>query len=223
MNDQSNPGNNESQQQSKKHKIQHSIVASFLHITPASKTPMVIALTTTGIKYLQLMMFSFLPQFDIYWSNKRFIEGMNTFFDYFHFSRVLRQNSWELYIISFYLILSFLILFIVSSLSIYFRTTSHKSQFGAAVVYSSLAWRLLIYLLFLPVTDLLLSINECSSNSSGSLTMVRFPSIKCFQGFHLASSILGIIVAALYLPLVICYSFLFFEPMMTKGAPYHRY
>lgn len=52
--------------------------------------------------------------------------------------------------------------------------------------------------------------------------MIHFDSVVCFEGFHLASSIIGIIVVVLLVPLVFLYSLLFFEPMMKKGAPYHR-
>lgn len=168
-------------------------------------------------------MFAFLPTFSVYWNCSSFFQFINTVFDYLHFSRILRHASWQAYIIAFFMNLSLAFIFIFCSAAIYLRNVANKPQFGFATVFVKLFARIYVYLLFIPAVDLLLSINECERQTSSTFRMVYFPQVVCFEGFHLSCSILGIIVAAVFLPLLLLYSGLFFEPMLKKGVPYNRY
>jgi hypothetical protein len=204
------------------HGLSYNIISSFLEITPSAKSSIVLATIVIALKYWQLAMFVFLPQFSVYWSCPSFFNFINVVFDYLHFSRIVRHTSWQAYIIAFFMNLSLAFIFVFCSAAIYFHNVAKKPQFGFATLFSKLFARLYVYILFIPAIDLLLSINECERQTTGTFRMVYFPQVVCFKGFHLSCSILGIIVAALFLPLVLLYSGLFFEPMLKKGMPYNR-
>lgn len=203
-------------------KFQLLIVSSFLQITPSSKVPLIIALAAITIKYLQILFFLFLPQFHYFWNSHTFVNGMTTILDYIHYSRSLRKASWQVYIASFYLHASVTALFVCCSIYIIYRQSVNKPQDAIAIIYARVACRLIADVMLLPVVDTILSINECSTSASGIVYMTYFDSVVCYQSVHLASCVVGIMTISMFVPLLIVYSMLFFEPMMNKGSPYHR-
>ncbi|EGR30164.1 PAS domain S-box family protein [Ichthyophthirius multifiliis] len=171
----------------------------------------------TGADYLQMHSFPFNDKIKHIWKATSFLEVVFAFFGLFDLKNYMPRINFDLYIVNVYS-LNFLILLIIIDI-LYVSYSFSQNKFGITwplKILSSVA-SLFVTVLFLPITEQLISVVECEANDQGIQVLSYFNDVQCWKGWMLVHQIISILFMLIFVIISSIVSLTYFEPKMTSA------
>ncbi|EGR29894.1 PAS domain S-box family protein [Ichthyophthirius multifiliis] len=170
----------------------------------------------TAMDYLQMHSFPFHQKITHIWKATEFLQIIFDFFDLFDLNKYLPRINYDIFITSVYF-LDLIILLIILDI-IFVSYSFSKKKFSTTWPLSILrsVASLLVTVFFLPITETLVSVIQCSVNENGILTLDSFPEIECWVGWHLFHALISSIFNLLFMLLSTIVALTYFQPKQTS-------
>lgn len=153
-----------------------------------------------GLDWIQMLQFPFDDKISAVWKSSGVLNIVFQFFNFFNLINYLQDAiTWNTFVATFYITIVFIVLILLDI--IYVSYSFQRKKF--AMVWPLLLLRTIVTLtvtvLFIPITELLLSMFSCTTNSTGELVFDLFPDIVCFTGMHLVHVVVGSVIGIIFI------------------------
>ena len=151
-------------------------------------------------------------------------ETLNTIFNFatniFAVNNLLPGINYNAFLALLYLIIFMIILVILDIIYVSYSFNKKKFRFTLPLVLLAHIVPLFVTLLFIPVTEFLLSVISCgpSDNDPSVQVMSFFPTVVCFEGEHLIHASITLFFTSIFVFISTVVAMTLFEPRMTANT-----
>ena len=128
--------------------------------------------------------------------------------------RCLEANEFPVFLFILYSLVFIILLILVDIVYVSYSFTKKKFKFTFPLVVLSQVVPLFVTVLFLPITETLLIVVQCSE-INGQWRMFSFPDVVCWEGWHLFHTSITLIFTTLFVIISSIVALALFEPRMT--------
>jgi hypothetical protein len=169
----------------------------------------------SGLDYLQIMAFPFNALVLSAWNGGDTLSGLISFFSKFNISTYLPNAPFPAFLLILYSLIFIILLILVDIIYVSYSFTKKKFKFTFPLVILAQVVPLFVTVLFLPITETLLIVVQCSQ-VDGVWTMGSFPDVVCWQGWHLFHTSITLIFTVVFVIISTVVALALFEPRMTS-------
>ncbi|EGR30840.1 PAS domain S-box family protein [Ichthyophthirius multifiliis] len=170
----------------------------------------------TAMDYLQMHSFPFHQKITHIWKATDFLKIIFDFFYLFNINKYMPRINYFIFITSVYF-LDFIIFLIILDI-IFVSYSFSKKKFSTTwplTILRSVA-SLLVTVFFLPITETLVSVVQCSTNEQGQLGLDSFPEVICWEGWHLFHALISSLFNLIFMFLSTIVALTYFQPKQTS-------
>jgi hypothetical protein len=149
------------------------------------------------------------------WNGGTTLDNISSFFNTFNISKYLPNAPFAAYLVMLYALIFIILLIIADIIYVSYSFSKKKFKFTFPLVILANIVPLFVTVLFLPITETMLSVVQCQNNN-GVWTMSSFPSVVCWQGWHLFHALIALLFIALFVVISTVVALALFEPRMTS-------
>ena len=149
------------------------------------------------------------------WKASGFLNLVFDIFAIFNLSKYMPRINYSMYIASIYVMDFIILLIILDVLFVSYSFSKKKFSIMWPLDLLRSVASLFVTVFFLPITETLLSIVQCESDSNGNLVLNYFPDVICWQGWHLVHALIASLFTLIFVIFSCIVSLMFFEPMMS--------
>lgn len=134
------------------------------------------------------------------WNGGSTLTNITDFFSIVNVTTYLPNVNFNAYLAIAYLLVVAIVLVIVDIIYVSYSFSKKKFRFTWPLVLLGQIVPLFVTVLFLPITETLFSMVNCQPESEGSpiQVMSSFPTIVCFQGWHLFHSVITLLFTSIF-------------------------
>ena len=175
----------------------------------------------SGIDYLQMIQFPFTLTILMVWNGG---DTLNNIFNFatniLQINALMPQLNYSLFIAFLYLIIFMILLVIIDIIYVSYSFNKKKFKFTLPLVLLAYIVPYFVTFLFIPITELLLNIVNCSpsENDPNKQVLNYFPDVECFTGVHIVHSTITLFFTSLFIFISTIVAMTLFEPRMTSNS-----
>lgn len=125
--------------------------------------------------------------------------------------------SFNAFLLLLYALILLIVLVILDIVYVSYSFSRKKFKFTWPLVILSQLVPLFVTILFLPITETLLSVVRCETKENADYqVMISFPEIICWQGWHLFHAAVTLLFSSLFVLISSIVSLALFEPRMSS-------
>jgi hypothetical protein len=151
------------------------------------------------------------------WNGGNSLSSLANFFNQFSIGTYLPGAPFSAFLAMLYGLIFIILLIIVDIVYVSYSFSKKKFRFTFPLVILAQVVPLFVTVLFLPITETLLNVVQCTQADSGQWTMTSFPEVQCWAGWHLFHTSITLLFAALFVLISTVVALALFEPRMTAG------
>jgi hypothetical protein len=114
------------------------------------------------------------------WNGGSTLTNLMYFFRRFNVSSYLPNAPFAVFLFMLYALVFIILLIVIDIIYVSYSFTKKKFKFTFPLVVLAQVVPLFVTVLFLPITETLLIVVQCSSNASGVTAMTSFPDVPCW-------------------------------------------
>lgn len=137
------------------------------------------------------------------------------FFGKFNVSNYLPGAPFAAFLIMLYFLIFIILLIIVDIIYVSYSFSKKKFRFTFPLIVLAQIVPLFVTVLFLPISETLLSVVQCQPNNDNILAMSSYPDVICWQGWHLFHASVTLLFTAIFVIISSVVALALFEPRMT--------
>lgn len=173
----------------------------------------------TGVDYMQMVQFLFDDKVIGLWNANELFSSIFSFYNYFNIGSYFQTwITWELFLGIFYLFI--FVIFVIIIDIVYVSIAFNRKKFNSIwpLWFLRNFVNIAVTILFLPITESMLKMIDCSSDSNrGNLIVHKdYGTVVCYQGTHLFHSIISILFTAIFVTISIVVALNYFETRMNS-------
>jgi len=175
---------------------------------------------SAGADYLQNLAFSFYQKIYSVWKATSLLNFVFNFFNFFQLQTYFGSAfTYTNYIITFYLTVAVIILVFINIIYVSYAFSKKRvSAIWPVVILRSIT-SLVFTLFFLPLTQLLVEMIQCQTDSDGRYVLSNFTTVECFKGAQIIHATVAIVSTALFAIIGLVVSLAYFEVrMLTEDS-----
>lgn len=151
------------------------------------------------------------------WNGGSSLSSLAGFFNQFSISTYLPGAPFGAFLAMLYGLIFIILLIIVDIVYVSYSFSKKKFRFTFPLVILAQVVPLFVTVLFLPITETLLNVVQCSQLDSGTWVMTSFPDVQCWTGWHLFHTSITLLFSFLFVLISTVVALALFEPRMTTG------
>ena len=171
----------------------------------------------SGLDYLQIMAFPFSSLVIAAWNGGSSLDVMVNFFSQFTLSTYLPRAPFGIFLSVLYGLIFIILLIIIDIVYVSYSFSKKKFRFTFPLVVLAKVVPLFVTVLFLPITETLLNVVQCQTNTNGQYAMTNYPDMICWTGWHLFHATITLLFAAIFVIVSTVVALALFEPRMTTN------
>ena len=153
----------------------------------------------SGADYFQMLAFPFDAFIIGVWNGGGSLEEVFKIFGKFNISTYMPGVSFSTFLILLYSLILLIILVLIDIIYVSYSFSNKKFRFTWPLVILAQFVPIFVTVLFLPITETLLSVVQCENNPAlGYQVMSSFPTVVCWEGWHLFHSSLTLLFSAIF-------------------------
>lgn len=152
------------------------------------------------------------------WNGGDTLEKVFQIFSRFNISTYLPGVSFDTFLILLYALILLIILVLLDIIYVSYSFSKKKFRFTWPLVILAQLVPLFVTILFLPITETLLSVVRCKTDEVlGYQVMISFPDIVCWKGWHLFHAAVTLLFSSLFVFISSVVALALFEPRMATN------
>jgi hypothetical protein len=164
---------------------------------------------------LQILAFPFNPLVIAAWNGGQSLNALSNFFNQFNIGSYLPGAPFSAFLAMLYGLIFMILLVILDIVYVSYSFSKKKFKFTFPLIFLAQIVPLFVTVLFLPITETLLNVIQCSPLSSGVYVMTNYPHVACWTGWHLFHSSVTLLFVAIFVVISSVVALALFEPRMT--------
>ena len=148
------------------------------------------------------------------WNGGDSLQSLSDFFRKFNVSSYLPNAPFAAFLVLLYFLIFIILLIVIDIIYVSYSFTKKKFKFTFPLVILAQVVPLFVTVLFLPISETLLSVVQCKEQG-GAWTMVNFPEVRCWEGWHLFHTTITLLFTTLFVIISSIVALALFEPRMT--------
>jgi hypothetical protein len=175
----------------------------------------------SGIDYIQMIQFPFDVTILMVWNGG---ETLNNIFNFLtgilNIDNLFPGINYNAFLALLYLIIFMIVLVILDIAYVSYSFNKKKFRFTLPLVLLAQIVPLFVTILFIPVTEFLLNIINCSPSETDPDVQVLqyFPTVVCFEGSHLIHVSITMFFTSIFVFISTVVAMALFEPRMTANT-----
>ena len=176
---------------------------------------LVMFLLSTVPDYMQMAAFAFDNNISSVWKAQDFLGIVFQVFNFFQLGTYFKSAfTYTNFLISFYLCIAAIVLMLINILYVsYSFSKKRMSSIWPVMVLRSVT-SLFFTVFFLPITELLITMIECTYDDKGQYVLTTFNDVLCFKDSHIIHAAISIIIDIIFVIIGFIVSLAYFEVRM---------
>lgn len=150
------------------------------------------------------------------WNGGDTLSNVSNLFSRLNIMTYLPGVSFDTFLILLYALILLIILVIIDIIYVSYSFSKKRFRFTWPLVILAKLVPLFVTVFFLPITETLLSVVNCSSSDDGHQVMNSFPDVVCWKGLHLFHSAVTLLFVAIFVFISSVVALALFEPRMAS-------
>ena len=169
----------------------------------------------SGLDYLQIMAFPFHQIVIGAWNGGESLNSLTNFFGQFNIGSYLPGAPFSAFLAMLYFLILIIMLIVMDIVYVSYSFSRKKFRFTFPLVILAQIVPLFVTVLFLPITETLLSVVQCVQDETSTWYMTSFPDVACWTGWHLFHATITLLFVTLFVVISSIVALALFEPRMT--------
>lgn len=151
------------------------------------------------------------------WNGGDTLNNVSKLFSKLNIMTYLPGVSFNTFLIMLYALIMLIILVLIDIIYVSYSFSKKRFKFTWPLVILAKLVPLFVTIFFLPITETLLSVVRCSSEGTQDFqTMVSFPDVVCWKGWHLFHAAITLLFVSLFVFISSVVALALFEPRMAS-------